>query len=99
MAMIFGNINSNGTVSQGKGFRVVREEKGVFNVLFDAPFPGVPTVVLTQNYPGWSDFTSDGGDTRDNAVLIAVGADRFKYKTGDSTGSATDRNCGFIAVA
>jgi hypothetical protein len=99
MAMISGNVNANGTVFQGSGFRVVREEKGVYSVLFDASFPGIPSVVLTQNYPGWSDFADDGGDTRDNAVLIAVGPDRFKYKTGDSTGKATDRNCAFIAVA
>ncbi len=56
------------------------------------------TVVLTQNFPDWTSFDSTGGNTKDNAVLIAVSKERFKYKTGKSDGSASNRDCGFIAI-
>jgi hypothetical protein len=43
-------------------------------------------------------FTYDGGNTRDNAVLIAVATDKFKLCVGDSNGDKQHRMVGFMAV-
>ncbi|MGE5342952.1 MAG: hypothetical protein ACM3SY_15870 [Candidatus Omnitrophota bacterium] len=96
--IIFGNVNANGTVYSGTGFIVVHDHEGEYTIVFLTPFKNVPAVASIQNYPGWSDFGSGGGNTVDNTVLIAVTREKFKIKTGTSAGAANDRNFTFIAI-
>lgn len=95
---IRGSIKPNGEILAGKGFKVVHEETGIYTILFNEDFPSRPTVVVTQHYPADDNFASDGGNTRDNAVIVAVQHDRFKIKTGDGDGKVSDRAFEFIAV-
>lgn len=101
---IYGNVNADGSIHSGSGdFQVIPEgTNGVYTLIFKQSFSSIPTVILTQKYSNspsnWTDFPSDGGDTRDNAVLIAVNQDKAKLKTGDSTGGGTDRDFGFMAT-
>ena len=61
-------------------------------------------MVLTQIYEGkdqsddLDQFTSTGGNTRDNAVLIAVATDKFKLGVGNESGDKKHRMVGFIAA-
>lgn len=97
--IIFGSVNADGTIKGGSGFKVVPDtDKGVYNIVFDTSFNSFPSVVSTQNYPDWSDFTSGGGNTTDNSVIVALDNNKFKVKVGDSDGSGRDRNFSFIAV-
>ncbi len=97
---IRGSVKANGTIlSGGKNFKVVHDDTGLYTVIFvKEEFSTRPTVVVTQHYPDTDDFSKDGGNTKDNAVIIAVNSDRFKVKTGDGDGNATDRAFEFIAV-
>ncbi len=95
---IRGSVRADGKILSGKGFRVVHEEKGLYNVLFNQNFSTRPTVVVTQHYPDEDNFNKDGGNTKDNAVIIAISKDRFKVKTGNGQGYASDRAFEFIAV-
>lgn len=99
--IVYGNVNSDGTRYSGTHDWTSGQTgggTGRYEVIFDEPFDSVPTVVLTQNYKSWNDFGYNGGDARDNAVLIAVDERHFKYKTGKDDGEGSWRNCGFIAI-
>lgn len=98
--ILYGNINADGKKYSGStGWKPHKDTSpGVYLIDFDPAFADVPTVILTQNYKSWDDFTYGGGKTTDNAVLIAVDSGLCKYVTGDSGGGHSDRNCGFIAV-
>lgn len=98
LKIIRGSVSDNGSIKCGPDFRVVNEETGIYDVLFNFNFLERPTVVVTQNFPSGDPFDSDGGDTRDNAIVIAVRQDRFKVKMGNSSGSASNRSFEFIAV-
>jgi hypothetical protein len=98
MPTLWGIVEPKGTVYSGSGFKVVREEEGIYVILFDQPFSSVPAVNATEVYPTIDDFNSNGGNTKDNAVLIAVGKDRCKLKTGNDGGDARDRYFCFTAI-
>ncbi len=96
---IRGSVRADGRIlSGGKHFRVVHEEKGLYQILFNESFSTRPTVVVTQHFPDEDNLNNDGGDTKDNAVIIAICKDRFKVKTGNDKGQASDRAFEFIAV-
>lgn len=100
---IYGCINADGSIESGsQDFSVVPEGNGEYTIVFSAPFMQMPAVTTTQCYAGqnegWNNFTSNGGDTRDNSVLIAVAPDRFKMHTGGGDGNTTARNWTFVAV-
>ena len=101
--MIHGNVNSDGTKKTGYDFEVQKVNTGIYSITFRVPFPTVPTLLVTQNfpaqnYPGWDGFNENGGNTKDNAVVIAVSEERAKIKTGDHNGNADDRNFSFLAI-
>lgn len=96
--IVWGAISADGSIKAGSGFDCKKMAAGTYLIDWDTPFSSMPTVVLTQNYPNWDAFSSAGGDTRDNAVLIACDKNAFKAETGDSTGARGDRNFTFIAV-
>jgi len=95
---IGGCVNKDASIHSGTGFTVDHRSKGLYIITYNERFTNPPAVVLTQNYPGWEEFGSTGGDTRDNAVLVASDQLKFQVKTGLSTGDADDRNFAFIAV-
>ncbi len=109
--IVYGNLcfeqdaNHNLYLKSGTGVGTVEESPtGVYTVTFDTNFSDRPTVVLTQIYEGkdQSDdldhFTSTGGKTTDNAVLIAVSTEKFKLGIGDDGGNKKHRMVGFIAA-
>jgi hypothetical protein len=108
---LYGNLcfqqdsDHNLYLKSGSGIGPVEEgPEGVYTVNFDTPFADTPTVVLTQIFEGndqsddLDNFSYDGGKTTDNAVLIAVAADRFKLCVGDDNGDKRHRMVGFVAV-
>ncbi|HSS51767.1 MAG TPA: hypothetical protein VLX28_22720 [Thermoanaerobaculia bacterium] len=96
--IVWGCVNANGTTHSGTGFTTVPNPPGVYDVVFSIPFNSTPAVVAIQNYKHWNDFTYNGGDTRDNTVLIASDRTKFKLETGENDGKKSDRNFSFIAV-
>jgi hypothetical protein len=97
-ALISGTINADATVNSGSGFRATGIGDGVYFIDFNPSFGSLASVVLTQNYPKWDDFSSAGGNTLDNAVIVAANEHQFKYITGAWDGPKVDRNCSFIAA-
>jgi hypothetical protein len=95
---ISGSVNEDASIHFGQGFTVDHRGTGLYLITYNQRFANPPAVVLTQNYPGWEEFGSSGGDTRDNAVLVASDQLKFEVKTGDSSGNASDRNFAFIAI-
>ena len=95
---IWGCVTANGFIYSGSGFKVTRTDIGRYEIIYDSQFSGTPAVVVTQNYPGWDDFTTGGGSSLDNCVLVASDQTHFKVRTGDGTGGASDRNFTFIAM-
>lgn len=97
-SMIWGTINGNGTVNSGTNFTSTHLERGLYLINFSQAFKTIPAVTVTQNYPGWDKFDDHGGNTRDNAVVVALNQLEVKIKTGDGNGDASDRNFCFVAV-
>lgn len=96
--IVWGCINKDGSAHSGSGFDIDHLGDGLYLVTYGTPFQNPPAVVLTQNYKNWDDFGYNGGDTRDNCVLVAADRLKFKVKTGDSGGDGTDRNFTFIST-
>ena len=97
--LVFGRVNSNGTKDNGStGFTCKRIGDGTYLIDFNPEFASKPVVVLTQNFRSWTDFGYDGGDTRDNAVLVACDTEHCKVITGNSEGLRTNRNFAFFAI-
>lgn len=96
--IVWGCVNANGTTHSGTGFTSIAAETGVYDVVYSTPFKITPAVVAIENYRNWTEFTYNGGDTRDNAVLIASDRQKFKIATGNNEGNKSSRNFSFIAV-
>lgn len=96
--IIWGCVNGDGSIHSGAGFSIDSETNGVYTVTYREPFTEPPAVVLTQNYRDWDQFGYNGGDTRDNSVLIAADVFKFKAKMGGSDGKGEERNFTFIAI-
>lgn len=95
---IFGIVTPEGTIYAGNGFRVDRVDKGIYTVAFESIFNIVPSVNVTEIHPWPMDPSGHGGDTRDNAVIIAITNDRFRVKTGDASGDAQNRAFSFTVI-
>src|SRR6185436_5356939 len=93
---------TNPSIHSGNGFTVVRVDRGVYLIDFkDGLFNDTPALVATQQYSGnsnWNDFSSVGGNTKDNVTIIALDRIHAKLKTGDNDGNQQDRNFSFIAI-
>ena len=100
--IIYGYVNSDGSILQGSGFKVVQDDTGVYTVMFDQASDGsdifndTPAVSVTQVYTG--DMSYGGGDITDNAVIIAIAQDRVKILTGNVDNGHQDRQFSFIAA-
>jgi hypothetical protein len=96
-ATVWGLVNgTTATPKSGTGYKVDHVQAGVYTVLFDKSFNGIPSVVVTQVYP--DDLNSTGGNTLDNAVVIGISNDRFRVTTGAYQGAKQDRDFAFIAM-
>jgi hypothetical protein len=96
LVMVRGIVHPDGKVANGAGYTVKRVNTGLYDVSFLTSFSDPPSVVATQIY----DFTPNGGggNTRDNAVVVYIGPDRARIKTGDGDGGAANRWFAFIAM-
>jgi hypothetical protein len=93
---VWGFVSPEGNILSGTGFLVDRSNTGLYSILFEHPFNVVPAVVATQVYP--NDVSSQGGDTRDNAVIVGIATHRVRVKTGNGEGKADNRYFTFIAT-
>lgn len=87
--IIAGTVAANGQRVSGSEFSSIRTSQGHYVVTFAPAFRTVSGGSVTQIYP-------NDGDTRDNAVIIALTAESCYYKTGDAGGNAQDRSATFI---
>ena len=79
---VCGLVASDGSGVTGVSFKVQKIATGIFEALFNDDFHEIPAVSVTQIYPCPMDNNPNDDDTRDNAVLITIGADRVRLKTG-----------------
>jgi hypothetical protein len=96
--IVWGCVNADGSPHSGSGFTSIAGETGVYDIVYSKPFVVNPAVVTLQNYKNWTDFTFNGGNTKDNSVLIASDRQKFKIETGDNDGKKQKRNFTFIAI-
>ena len=87
--IIAGTVAANGTAVSGQEFTSLRTSQGHYVVSFQPRFASISGGSVTQVYP-------NDGDTRDNAVIIALTSESCYYKTGDNEGKASDRSATFI---
>lgn len=98
---IWGAVEGNGDIHSGSGFSVEKVQgqgDGRYIITYSNPFTFPPAVVVNQIWPGWGDFSSGGGDPRDNSTLIASDRTHFKVKTALQSGHGVDRRFMFIAI-
>jgi cytoskeletal protein CcmA (bactofilin family) len=105
LRMLRGIVNSDGTkFGGGEGFTVksVAANRGLYDITFTPGFPSIPaasaTQIFGQAYTLNAPATSEGGDTRDNAVIAHLSADRMRVKTGGSNGGESNRVFSFIVI-
>ncbi len=97
MTTLYGTVNPNGQRAGGSaGWTVRQDGEGMYLIVFEPAFPATPVSVVTQVYP--NDLANNGGDTRDNAVIIGQDNNELKVKTGDGNGGASNRWFNFVTV-
>lgn len=97
MVIIYGTVSKTGKKLGGSGYSVSHTENtGIYFITFAQPFNKLPGASTTQIYP--NDPNDDGGNTRDNAVIIYLSTEQLKLKTGSDTGEPSDRDFTFIVV-
>lgn len=98
-AILWGDIDGSAAIHSGSGgFGVKKEAAGTYEINFSPFLKELSGVVLTQNHPKWDAFTSTGGKTLDNAVILAADNEAVKYLTGNGEGTKEFRNCSFVAA-
>ena len=79
---------------------------GIFDILFRPFFASRPSGCVTQIFPA-PDFEkdatgalakNDGGDPRDNAVIVGIDHTMMRVKVGGATGIPADRHFSFVVV-
>ncbi len=93
--IVCGIVNKDGTIQSGSGFTTIKENTGLYQIIFNKAFASAPAVVTTQD---WNNAYPGGGDTRDGAVPVYITAATTEIKTGDSSGNTQDRCFSFIAA-
>jgi hypothetical protein len=94
LRVIRGTVNSNGGINSGSGYSVSKVGTGLYDINFSTAFNTTPAVVITQIFEG---NNQQGGDTRDNAVVVLTTTTKTRIKTGGSDGSVSDRSFCFVA--
>lgn len=102
LQVVYANIDNDGFVNSesrgvNTGFGSVNiRATGIFRVTFQNPFIGRPVCTCTQYFPSsgsnWFPNLGDGGNTRDNAIIVGVTENWVDVKTGDGNGNASNRS-------
>lgn len=98
MKFYHGYIDKHGNVISSGGPEHIHVKKittGIYEISFKPHFRNVPAIVATQVY---KDNSPLGGSTLDNVVITELDKHSVKFKTGDSTGNAQDRDFTFVAL-
>lgn len=98
MALIYGNVNMDGSVHSGTGFTAQRTATGTYRLVFDTPFDNPPAVVLTSHANLWQDFGTGGREIRTWCQVIASDVSQCKVVVGDPGGAPANRNFSFIVA-
>jgi hypothetical protein len=104
LRLLRGVVTKDGTKFAGEGFTVtpVRDRQGLYDIVFTTPFPSIPGASVTQIFAsffrGNANASDEGGDTRDNAVISHLSADRMRVKTGGSGGGRDPRAFTFVVI-
>ena len=104
LRMMRGVVAKEGTRFAGEGFTVtpVRDRQGLYDIAFTPPFSSIPGASATQIFSSFAKgnavATDEGGDTRDNAVITHLSADRMRVKTGASGGGGAQRAFTFVVI-
>jgi hypothetical protein len=91
--IVWGTVNANGSPASGEGFEVTKTASGQYNISFDPPFSGLPSIVGSQTR-----FGALNQNTSDNIVFPFLSNAQATALTGDNSGDHRDRNFSFIAV-
>ena len=101
VSMIRGVINRSEAIQSGTGFTVKKEKDGLYDIKFDKKFQDTPAVMVNiaaALLPLDVDRNADQIDSRDNAVVINLGAEHVLVKTGVANGNYANYNFSFIAI-
>ena len=97
LRVVRGPASAGGTVAHGAGFSLARESNWLTKIIFNTAFAATPTIVATQQYPD-NNNSSDGGNTKDNAIIVKVDRWAAWVKCGNNDGSGSWRRFHFIAM-
>ena len=93
--IIYGTVDAKGEKISGNSFSSTNEASGRYRVRFEPPFASPPAVTTSQVFAG---VHNNGGDSRDNALVITIEKDKVRIRTGNADGGTEDRSFSFIAV-
>lgn len=96
LRIVRGTVSADGGIVSGSGF-AVSKSGNLWKIVFSSAFSGTPTVVATQQYPD-DNNASSSGNTKDNAIIVAVKASEAYIKTGNGDGDQAWRRFHFIAI-
>ncbi len=97
LRIVRGTVSASGTIVAGSGF-TIGKEGNKWKISFSPRFGSTPTVIATQQYPD-ENTSKDGGNTRDNAIVVAVNRSWAYVKTGKDNGDHRWRRFHFIAIS
>jgi len=96
LRILRGTVDGSSSILAGTGFSIAHLGTGVYDINFDAPFTGLPSVSVTQVYPDIN--FAPPGRTTDNAVINGISATRVRVATGRDNGDLSDRSFSFIIM-
>ena len=74
--IIMGVVSNTGERTSGKGFKVSKNQTGVYDILFDEKFRSAPAVVVTgiygSHYTG--DVTSNIYELKEDKATVVIGS-------------------------
>ena len=97
LRIVRGTVTASNTVADGSGFSLAREPNWLTKIIFNSAFASPPSIVVTQQHPD-NNTSNDGGNTKDNAIVVRVDRYAAWVKCGDNDGDGSWRRFHFIAV-
>jgi Collagen triple helix repeat (20 copies) len=95
---VHGVVNGDGSIASGTGFTVQQLGPGRYQITFDAPFPGVPTVLATKVYGSPTVDAGAGVQPAENAIVDEVTPTLCLIATSDAAGGVANGTFGFTAL-
>ncbi|MDN7919233.1 hypothetical protein QZM99_14180 [Burkholderia gladioli] len=92
---VWGSVDQDGNILSGSGdFSVENPSSGIYKIIFENTFNGIPAVVATQN--NWGKTSEQNTD---GVVVPVVNNNYCNIVTGNASGSQQiNRAFGFIAI-